>query len=134
MTEGCWAAAAPSVFATKAAKALLLTVAHHAGTKLAPRGTRLAHISTPARAASALKTFADVILDAQLVKATELRLAGNAAVRAGDLHKAIALYSEVRWGMAVWFKAPRSAVYIVVNSVCSSRVWQFGDQVVHSRC
>ncbi|GAB4818427.1 hypothetical protein N2152v2_005473 [Parachlorella kessleri] len=64
------------------------------GTKLAPKGTRLAHISTPARAASALRTFADISLDAQLVKATELRLAGNAAVRAGDLHKAIALYSE----------------------------------------
>lgn len=47
-----------------------------------------------------LSSHCGVHVDAAMLKATELRLAGNAAARAGDLRKAEQLFSEV------WRRAP----------------------------
>lgn len=68
---------------------------------LLPSGQKLAHVSTPARVAQVLAAFCDLDVDATLLKATELRLAGNVAARAGQLDKAVGLYTQVRgtWGV-----------------------------------
>lgn len=68
---------------------------------LLPSGQKLAHVSTPARVAQVLAAFCDLNVDATLLKATELRLAGNVAARAGQLDKAMGLYTQVRgtWGV-----------------------------------
>jgi tetratricopeptide (TPR) repeat protein len=53
----------------------------------------LRHVSTPQRAADMLREVCCAQVDESLLKATELRLAGNAAARSGDLKRACALYT-----------------------------------------
>lgn len=50
---------------------------------------RLPHMSTPSQIAKVLKACCDVNIDESILKATECRLAGNAAARRGDLHGAV---------------------------------------------
>jgi hypothetical protein len=54
----------------------------------------LYHVSTPARLVQALDALAGVVVDAALLRATELRLAGNEAARGGDLPRAVQLYTD----------------------------------------
>lgn len=54
----------------------------------------MTHLSTPARLADALQGATKVIIDKTVLKATELRLAGNMAAREGNHAKAIKLYTE----------------------------------------
>lgn len=63
---------------------------------------QLAHMSTPTRIALGLKAFAGIDVDNSVLKATELRLAGNAAARAGELREAAALYTEVSEPADAW--------------------------------
>ena len=60
-----------------------------------PPGVILNHIATPARFSDAMQAVGGVDIPAELLKATELRLAGNAAARGGDLDAAVAKYTEV---------------------------------------
>ncbi|KAK9822827.1 hypothetical protein WJX81_006228 [Elliptochloris bilobata] len=53
----------------------------------------LSHVSTPAKLAEALRAFTAVDVSDPLLKATELRLAGNAEARSGNLVRAVELYS-----------------------------------------
>lgn len=54
----------------------------------------LHHISTPARLVECLELVADLRVSPALLRSTELRLAGNAAARDGELERAIDLYSQ----------------------------------------
>ena len=71
-------------------------------TVLQSRGacTPPAPFSTELHALQVLSSHCGVHVDTAMLKATELRLAGNAAARAGDLRKAEQLFSEV------WPRAP----------------------------
>ncbi|BDA51101.1 probable protein STIP1 homolog at C-terminar half [Coccomyxa sp. Obi] len=61
---------------------------------LQPGEVPLRHVSTPARMAEVLRTFCDLDIPDVLLKATELRLAGNAEARGGDLRRAVELYTQ----------------------------------------
>ncbi|EFN56786.1 hypothetical protein CHLNCDRAFT_59647 [Chlorella variabilis] len=54
----------------------------------------LRHVGTPQRMADLLHDVCQQQVDAALLKATELRLAGNAAARGGDLQRAAQLYTR----------------------------------------
>jgi tetratricopeptide (TPR) repeat protein len=54
----------------------------------------LRHVGTPQRMAELLREVCSQQVDDTLLKATELRLAGNAAARRGDLQGADELYSR----------------------------------------
>ena len=60
-----------------------------------PPGVILNHIATPARFREALEAVGGVTISPEVLKATELRLAGNAEARGGDLTVAIERYTEV---------------------------------------
>lgn len=54
----------------------------------------LHHVSTPAKLAEVLSTVCHAPIDAAVLKATELRLTGNAVAMEGDTAKAIEIYTE----------------------------------------
>jgi len=54
----------------------------------------LHHISTPAKLASMLSAVCGANIDGNVLRMTELRVAGNAAAHAGDVERAIELYTE----------------------------------------
>lgn len=60
-----------------------------------PPGVILNHMTTPARFREALQAVGGVAIPPEVLKATELRLAGNAEARGGDLKAAVARYTEV---------------------------------------
>jgi hypothetical protein len=60
-----------------------------------PPGVVLNHMATPARFRDAMSAVAGVDIRADVLKATELRLAGNADARQGELQAAVANFSQV---------------------------------------
>lgn len=60
-----------------------------------PDGVILSHINSPAKLTEALRFMCDVEVPQDLLKSTELRLAGNAEARSGNLEAAVKLYSDV---------------------------------------
>ena len=60
-----------------------------------PPGVVLNHMATPARFQDAMSAVAGVDIRPDVLKATELRLAGNADARQGDLQAAVAKYTQV---------------------------------------
>jgi len=54
------------------------------------RPQMLRHVSTPAKLAEVLRAFCGADVGEELLRATELRLAGNALAMAGDLQGAVA--------------------------------------------
>lgn len=54
----------------------------------------LHHITTPAKLAEALEAVCGVAIDDRVLRATQLRLAGNAAALDNDLPRAISMYTE----------------------------------------
>lgn len=60
-----------------------------------PPGVILNHIASPARFREALEAVGGVSIPQVVLKATELRLAGNAEARGGNLEAAVGRYTEV---------------------------------------
>lgn len=54
----------------------------------------LGHLATPARLADALRALCGADVGEATLRSTELRLAGNAAARSGDLLRAVELYTQ----------------------------------------
>ncbi|KAK9804311.1 hypothetical protein WJX72_006242 [[Myrmecia] bisecta] len=61
---------------------------------LLPDKLLLNHVSTPAKMADILRTLCGSDISEPLLKATELRLAGNDEARVGNLHAAVELYTQ----------------------------------------
>ncbi|KAK9902104.1 hypothetical protein WJX75_004561 [Coccomyxa subellipsoidea] len=61
---------------------------------LQPGEVPLRHVSTPAKMTEVLRTLCGLTIPEVLLKATELRLAGNAEARGGDLRRAVELYTQ----------------------------------------
>ena len=70
----------------------------------------LPHMATPARLSAALSAICGVSIDQAYLKATELRLAGNAAARGGSLAKAEALFLQ-----ALDLQPPRGRHVLLAN-------------------
>mmetsp|Transcript_7522 Transcript_7522/g.19304 ORF Transcript_7522/g.19304 Transcript_7522/m.19304 type:complete len:255 (+) Transcript_7522:123-887(+) len=64
------------------------------GPNLALGDIVVSHVSTPAALAKVLSVAGNYVVDDAILKATELRLAGNAAANRGDLDEAITLYDQ----------------------------------------
>ena len=60
-----------------------------------PPGVVLNHMATPARFRDAMSAVGGIDIQPDVLKATELRLAGNADARQGELQAAVAKYSQV---------------------------------------
>ena len=54
-------------------------------------------MATPARFRDAMSAVGGIDIPPKALKATELRLAGNANAREGDLQAAVANYTEASW-------------------------------------
>ncbi|KAL3151827.1 hypothetical protein ABBQ38_012794 [Trebouxia sp. C0009 RCD-2024] len=59
-----------------------------------PPGTQLSHVSSPAKFVEVLDLMCNIQVPANFLKATELRLQGNAEARGGDLKAAEGVYSQ----------------------------------------
>ncbi len=67
---------------------------HGPNVALDPPGVVLNHMATPARFRDAMSAVGGVNIAPKALKATELRLAGNANAREGDLQAAVVNYTE----------------------------------------
>jgi len=82
---------------------------HGPNVAMDPPGVVLNHMATPARFRDAISAVGGVDIPPKALKATELRLAGNAAAREGDLQAAVANYTEA--------SLPTAAIIIRLSSL-----------------
>ena len=78
---------------------------HGPNVALDPPGVVLNHMATPARFREAMLAVGGVDIPPKALKATELRLAGNASARQGDLEAAVATYTRVSPTSRFWLLA-----------------------------
>lgn len=89
---------------------------------LLPQGQVLRHVTTPANLAHALRAFCGAEVGDNVLRATELRLAGNALATAGDLRGAVERYEEALRA------APGSAGAYLIHCNLSATRLQLGDK------
>ncbi|GBF88326.1 hypothetical protein Rsub_01038 [Raphidocelis subcapitata] len=89
---------------------------------LLPQAQVLRHVATPADLAEALRAFCGADVGDELLRATELRLAGNALAMAGDLRGAVERYR------AALSAAPNGAGAHLIHANLSATHLQLGEK------
>ncbi|KAK9806450.1 hypothetical protein WJX73_008280 [Symbiochloris irregularis] len=91
--------------------------------RLEPEGLDFNHISTPARLARLYQDVLKVDVSPELLKATELRAAGVAEARSGNLQAAIDLFTQ-----ALAAKPPRGSHLLLSNRSAAHRSLEHNEE------